>query len=461
MDGGGKHARIVVVGAGLAGLTAAYELTEAGHDVTVIEARTHPGGRVSTARDSFADGMHAELGAAAFIPVEPDAAMRYIRRFALALANPPPRDLPMIFHFRGRRIIAGADGHIDWPLKLTAEEKALGLVGMRTRYLKSAVHEVIEACHSGRIGKVLDKFDSVSFADFMQARGASADAVELLAISDWDVVGEDMRQRSALDVLAQAATYSIFTSDRYSIEGGNDLLPKALALSLGERIHYGSIVSWIEQDQKSATVHYAHGGFPNAITAERVLLTVPAPRLGLMKIQPPLSAEKRRAVREIGYASISRAFIQCRRRFWIDEGLSGYAFTDLPITFLWDAAQRTRDVRGILQCFMSGEHARRFSAMGDEKRLRFVLENVKHVFPQVHENFEGAVFKCWDEDPFSMGAYAYFKPGQLTTLLPELSRAEGRLHFAGEHTAPIWLRGLAQGALESGIRAANEIAAGL
>lgn len=457
MSNGGKQARVVVIGAGLAGLAAAYELSEAGHDVRVLEVRPHPGGRISTARDPFADAMYAELGAAAFIPTEPDAVMTYIRRFSLPLTPPPARDLPIVFYFRGRRMAADAKGGLDWPLELSSEERRLGLLGMRTRYLKNAVQEVIEGCRGGRVANLLEKYDGLSFGGFMRQQGSTADATELLALCDWDVVGEDPEQRSALDVLAQTATYSFFTSERYSIDGGNDLLPKALALSLGDRLHYGAAVSWIEQDDKSATVHYSHGGFSNALSADRVVITVPLPRLGYIRFQPVLSEEKRSAIREIRYASVSRAFIQCRRKFWIDEGLSGYAFTDLPISFLWDASGYRREGRGILQCFMRGEHARKFAAMGEEKRLRFVLANVNHIFPQVHENFETALFKCWDDDPFAMGAYAYFKPGQLSTLLPELSRREGRLHFAGEHAGPIWLRGLAQGALESGIKAASDI----
>ncbi len=449
--------KVVVIGAGLAGLAAAYELSEAGYDIHVLEARSHPGGRIVTARDAFADGMHAELGAAAFIPTKPDAVMTYIRRFALPVTALAAGELPVIFYFRGRRMVAGANGVADWPLKLTEQERRLGLLGMRTRYLKSAVDEVVEGCRRGESAALLAKYDNLPFAEFMQRQGASADAAELLGICDWDVVGEDFEQRSTLDVLAQVATYSFFSNERYAIDGGNDRLPKALALSLRERIYYGATVSWIEQDDKSATVHYSHGGFSNAISAERVVITVPLPRLGHIRFQPALSAEKRTAIREISYASVARAFVQCRRKFWIEQGFSGYAFTDLPISFLWDASGLRHDGRGILQCFMCGRHARRFAPMGEEKRLRFILENLNHVFPQVHEHFESALFKCWDEDPFAMGGYAYFKPGQLSRFLPELARPEGRLHFAGEHAAPIWLRGLAQGALESGIKAANEV----
>lgn len=457
MKAPGTRTKVVVIGAGLAGLAAAHELIDQGHDATVLEARSCAGGRVRTDRDSFPDDLSAELGAAAFIPTDPDPTMEYIRRFELRLARPKALSLPVLFHLRGRRIVDSGGPETDWPLDLTAHEKRLGLTGMRTAYLREAVDELGAAARNGWPREVIEKYDRLSFADFMAQRGASGDATGLLCLANWDFVGESLNERSALDVLGQLAAYSVFANERYAIEGGNDLLPRAMATRLGDRIHYGALVSWIQHEAKSATVHYRHGGFSNAITCDSVILAMPLGRLALLRIDPPLSEPKRRAIRAVPYASVARAFILCRNRFWTDEELSGYAFTDLATSMLWDGSPQSRSSRGILQCFITGEAARRFAAMGDEQRLRATLGAVEHIYPPIHENFEGMVFKSWSDDPWTLGAYAYFKPGQISTVLPELARSEGRLYFAGEHTAPLLLRGIAQGALESGIRAAREI----
>lgn len=446
-----------MLGGGLAGLTAAYELMESGCDVTLLEAQTHPGGKVRTLRDPFPDGLAVELGAAAFIPVEPDAVMRYIRRFSLPLNKPESRILPVVYCFRGRRMVEGRDGLHSW-LGLSDEERRLGIGGMRTKYLKAAVTEIGDALRAAPDNRaLLEKYDRVSFADFMSANGSSSDATALLSILDWDMVGEDLRERSTLDVLAQMAAYSTFTDARYSIEGGNDLLPKAFASELGDRIRYGCVVDWIEHGPSGVTVHYNHASLAKTVATERLISALPLGRLAAIRFEPALSAQKRNAINEIRCASVSRAFIQCRRRFWIDEGLSGYAFTDLPITFMWDGAPAHRSGRGILQCFLTGDRARRFAALDDESRLMLTLETVQQVFPAIRENFEGAVFKTWDEDAYSLGAYAYYRPGQLSALLPHLRRAEGQIHFAGEHLSPLLFRGLAQGAIESGLNAAREI----
>lgn len=453
-----KTPSVAVVGGGLAGLTAAHILIEAGCEVTLLEAQTRAGGRIRTSRDPFPDGLSAEIGAAAFIPVQPDLAMHYIKRFSLPINKPEPRVLPIAYHFRGKRMIEDRAGQLPWPQKLSEEERQLGILGMRSRYLKAAADEIADGFGGGKENvATVEKYDRLSYADFMAAAGATHEAAELLAILDWDVVGEDLHRRSALDVLTQVAAYSTFTDARYSIEGGNDLLPMAFASELGHRVHYNATVESIEQGAGGVTIRYLCGPIERTLSANHAVIALPLARVSAIRFDPVLSEAKRSSIHELGYASVSRAFVQCRRRFWIDQGLSGYAFTDLPITFMWDAAPSHHSGRGLLQCFMTGDRARRFAGLGNEDRVLLTLENLQHVFPAIRENFESAVFKCWDEDAYSPGAFAYFKPGQIGRCLPHLRRAEGRVHFAGEHLGPLLFRGLAQAAMESGRNAAKEI----
>jgi monoamine oxidase len=449
--------KVLVLGAGLAGLAAAFELDHAGHDVTVLEARSRPGGRIETIRDAFADTLYTESGAAGIIPVEPDYALRYIKLFNLPLERPEPRTLPILHFFRGTRLTDRGDGKCDWPHDLTADEQQLGLLGMRSKYIKPAVDEIGQAAERGETEAVIAKYDRMSFGEFLRQAGASAAAAELLAIADWDLIGEGIDRQSALDVLCQTTSYSIFTSNRYAVEGGNDLLPKAMALRLGERVHYGAEVARIEHDEAGVRAVFKRGGLQHSVSAEHMICTIPFSVLRHIEVFPPFSDHKRRAIDRLSYASVSRVFLQCRRRFWIDEGLSGYAFTDLPTSFFWDGAPRRRSIRGILQAFTNGPHARRIAAMRESERLAFALECAEKVYPQVREYFEGGISRCWDLERWSMGAFAWFRTGEMSTLLPHVTRPEGRVYFAGEHTASLLLRNSVQGALESGIRVAEEI----
>jgi len=126
----GKARRVIVLGAGLAGLSAAYELTQAGHDVTVLEARSRPGGRVYTLRQPFDDGLYAEIGATR-IPENHDWTMKYVDLFDLPLHEFRPLHLRDVRYIRGKRFVVEHGQEVDWPVELTPEEREMGLSGMR------------------------------------------------------------------------------------------------------------------------------------------------------------------------------------------------------------------------------------------------------------------------------------------------------------------------------------------
>lgn len=452
--------RILVLGAGLAGLAAAYELATSRHEVTVLEARTRPGGRVQTLRDPFADGMHAEAGAFAFIPTAPDFLMGYVRRFGLSI-SPAVRDEPgglsLLYYFRNQRI-KEAPG-IQWPLALSDEERRMGLLAMRTRYLRAAVDEVVEASASGSLDELLQKYDRRSFAEFLHDAGASAAAGALISITDWDPIGEELDQRSALDVLAQTACYGAFRGERYTIAGGNDRLPQAFAERLGERIRYGAAAVRIEHDQRGVRVIFVQGGREMAADADYLVCSVPFSVMRAIEVSPAFSALKHKAIEELPYSSVTSIALQCSSRFWKDEELSGSAFTDLPVSLFWDGTDGQPTSRAILTGVMTAARSRHAQALGHDRRVALIVESTEKVFPQVRDYCEGANYRCWEEDTWSRGGNAWFRPGQMLALWPGLARAEGRIHFAGEHTASLLLHGSAQGALESGVRAAREIAA--
>ena len=125
----GPPKKVIIIGAGLAGLSAAYELTKARHDVTVLEARTRPGGRVQTIRDPFPEGLYAEAGASR-VPNHHHFTLKYAELFGLTLISFEPPDLTSVYYVRGKRIKVTGGKNVEWPYELTAEERSLGLNGM-------------------------------------------------------------------------------------------------------------------------------------------------------------------------------------------------------------------------------------------------------------------------------------------------------------------------------------------
>jgi monoamine oxidase len=449
----GAPKRVVVLGAGLAGLSAAYELTRAGHDVTVLEARARPGGRVQTLREPFSDGLYAEAGAMNVYDTH-DWTLKYIKLFGLTLDESKPSALSSVLYMRGRRIVSKQGQAVEYPLDLTAEEKRLGRRGMWDKYVRPAVEEVGDYDARGWPNAELLKYDRMTFTDLLRRRGASPDAVYLLGLGALGAFGDGPGALSALVVLREAA-HRAKEKQNFYIRGGTDLLPRAFAAKLSEKIRYGAPVVGLEQDSNRVTVAYLRAGARTSLSADRVICAVPFTTLRRIKVSPDFTPEKRRAVEEMPYTSVARTYLQTTTKFWLEEGLSGYASTDISNMFVFDAAPNQTARRGILETYDSGPRARRLTAMREPERVHAQLSLVERVLPRVRSEFEVGATKCWDEDEWARGAYAWYKPGQMSSLLPHVARPEGRIHFAGEHASSLF--GWMQGAFESGNRAAREV----
>ncbi|HKG13056.1 MAG TPA: FAD-dependent oxidoreductase [Pyrinomonadaceae bacterium] len=449
----GTPKKVVVIGAGVAGLAAAYELTEAGHDVTVLEARARPGGRVQTMREQFSDGLYAEAGAMNVYDTH-DWTLKYIKLFGLTLDASAPSTLASVVYLRGRRLVSKQGQAIEYPLDLTPEERKMGRRGMWEKYVLSGAKDVGDYDAPGWPSAALLKYDRMTFTEYLRARGASADAATLLGLGALGAFGDGAGAVSALVLLREIAHRSK-VKQNYYIRGGTDLLPRAFAAKLSDRIRYGAPVVGIEQDSNRVTVAYLHAGARESVAAERVVCTVPFSVLRRIKVSPDFSREKRRAVEEMPYTSVARAYLQTSSKFWLGEGLTGAATTDLSNMLVFDGAPGQSPRRGIIEAYFAGAQARRLTAMREPERVLSTLALMEKVHPRVRREFEVGATKCWDADEWARGAYAWYRPGQMASLLPHVARPEGRIHFAGEHASSTF--GWMQGAFESGNRAAREI----
>jgi monoamine oxidase len=256
----GAEQRVVVIGAGLAGLVAGWELDHAGHDVTIVEARDRPGGRIETLREAFADGLYAEAGAA-FISDTHTLVRRYCRLLELPVRRVTTRGAGEVYHVGGRRIVP-ADPKGVWPMALTPEERRLGLSGMWKKYVESA------------FDTLKDDYDKMTTAQFLRTRGASAGAVTLLGLGYLELAGDGVGSYSALAMLRDLA-HRRAEKETLAIPGGNDRLPRALAAWLGERMRYRSPVIRIEPGERTLTVVVRDGATPGRIEADRVVCAIP------------------------------------------------------------------------------------------------------------------------------------------------------------------------------------------
>lgn len=450
--------KILVLGAGLAGLSAAWELVQAGHDVTVLEARNRAGGRVYTLREPFADGLTAEAGAMSFSDSFKHL-LRYLEVFKIPSAPLARASLAVVHHLRGRRLLIKQGTPPDWPYDLEPDERGQPVPALLQKYF-AAVGELGDPTDPAwKLDAKGAAWDRVTLAEWLRSQGASGAAVDLLSSSLF--FGHGWSEGSALHRLISDLSLFFMGQKSHAIPGGMDLLPRAFADALRERIWYGAAVTRIVQEPAGVRAVFRQAGEERTLQADRLVCTLPVPVLRKVEVSPALPARKRQILDGLEYGAVTRVYLQARRRFWLDAGTLGRAFTDLPIELVSEHPQLRGDEaepRGILECHPKGEVARRLDGMDEDARIAFALADLERVHPGMRSHFETGASYSWGTDPWAGGGYPKWQPGQLTGWLPELARPEGRIHFAGEHTS--MLSRTMEGALESGNRAAREAHAG-
>jgi monoamine oxidase len=446
---GGSTDPTVVVGAGLAGLHAADLLRRAGRPVVVLEARQRAGGRVFTARSAFDQGLYAEAG-----PIRISSAHRSILQLIRAFRLP----LVPFESSVGSSVIsvAGAVSRSSQALasiagaELKPDERGLSPYQLLERYTTDIPSDLADAATTAASYARWSAYDRLTWPNWLRSRGASPGAVKLITL------GGDSEHVSALYVLRQFALLRNSTQ-LYKIQGGMDLLPRAMAAALGNIVQYSSSVVRVSRAAARLRIDYESNTQVKTVAASHVIFAIPLPTLRQIEILPRLSQRKERVIEEAAYAMSSRVLLQCRSRFWAAAGLNGSARTDRA-TETWDCTYDQRaSGRGILGATTNGAANQQMLAQGPDQSLALGVNLVADAFPEVRSQLEKSVVHQWAREQWSRGSFVAFRPGQMTSMMPEVIRPEGRIHFAGEHTSS-WM-GWMEGALESGERAAREILA--
>jgi monoamine oxidase len=433
----GGPQRVIVIGGGLAGLCAAYELQQQGHTAIVLEAQTRPGGRVRTLRD-FAPGLFTEAGPES-IPAIHEITQHYVRLFGLNLLPFTNTAMRAFSHVKGRRIVP--DANTVWPFEFTEEEKRLGAAGLRKKYFDPVIEEAQAAGWSTNPAKALASLDPHTAGTWLRSRGASPAAAEYLTL------GFGTESGSAAFVLHALHTRG-GTGPGYRVEGGNDRFPVEFARRVD--IRYGTPVLDVRQDDLGVRVTTSAG----TLDADRAVCALPCPVIGRIFDSARLSEAKQKAIREQNYSHTVKVFLQARNRFWLKLGFSGFVTTDLPVERTTPDPGTDPDARGALAAYQIGAFALTLEKMSEEDRVAAAYAQVRQLFPELAGVYEGGISKAWGIDPWQKGSFALHTPGQIG-YIEILARREGRIHFAGEHTSA-WT-GWMQGALESARRVVGEV----
>ncbi|HLG15645.1 MAG TPA: FAD-dependent oxidoreductase, partial [Blastocatellia bacterium] len=424
----------------------------AGHSVTILEARKSPGGRVRTLR-SFSDGLYAEAGALGFA-AEHRFTWDYVGDFGLPVRFNFRFGLDQIAYMHGSRFrISPATGGGQIPFPVTPRERDAGVYGLTSLYMGEFMREIGNPLRPGWPPESLRGLDAITCLQMLRDAGASNGAIDIIEALHLGLLGYGLDSISALSAVLSEALATGTPS--YEIDGGNDKLPGKFKKKLKKQLKKLAVVQRIEQNDTSVTVYYSTGGELQTITADRAVCALPFSVLKDIEVSPAFPEDKQRAIREIKLTPITRTFLQFRSRVWEQNGLDGGGISDLDIQNTHSPTLTQSGRRGILASYTGGQRALDLAAMTEEDRQDHVLRKMGNLFNGLNAQYEDGTSYIWQDDEFIRGGFTYFEPDQLTTLLPVAQRAEGRIHFAGEHTS-VW-HGWMNGALESGNRAADEV----
>jgi monoamine oxidase len=446
---------VLIIGAGIAGLTAGYRLRSAGVPIRIIEAQNRIGGRMFSLRNFFADGQVCELGGELI-----DTNQTHIQSLAQELGIPLDdlsKDDAVVkdmFYFDGalhseRDVV---EAFVPLARQVSAALATLGPdpdVGYRT-----ATPAAIA-------------LDRMTITQWLDKAGVSGWFRRLLDVAYTTEYGLPVDRQSALNFLLmidpEPDPFRMFgeSDERYHVHTGNDTIPRTLADKLSDAIETNTVLESID---RRADGTYAcslrRGSSSTTATAAHVLIAIPFTLLRDVRIGVPLPAEKRRAIAELGYGTNAKLMVGFSSRVWRERLKSnGSVLTDMPFQLTWETSRAQSGRAGILTNFTGGAHGVDLGQGTDADQASRMVADLERVFPGATAARAGMkqVRFHWPSFPWTRGSYASYLAGQWTAF----SGAEGEsvegLHFAGEHTSLV-AQGFMEGGCETGERAAKEIA---
>ncbi|KAL6104981.1 uncharacterized protein ACO6RY_06603 [Pungitius sinensis] len=447
---------IAVIGGGVAGLTAAKLLEDAGHTVTIVEASSRIGGRVETFRDSR-DGWYAEVGAMR-IPSFHKILLSFASKLQVPLNPFIQHDVNTYYLINGVRHKTGAVGDAPNLLNYSLSEGERGKSA--AQLFSQTLWKVQDDLKAVGCRAMMDKYDSYTVKEYLVKVGnLSRGALRMIG----DVLNENsLFYTSLIEMLYIQADISDGT-EYFEVSDGFDHLPRALHQTLNATTLFNSKVKRINQTGGGGvTVTYQDGRGSGALTdlvADYALVTTSAKAAVFIDFQPPLSADKMEALRSVHYASSTKVILSFAERFWEKEGIrGGKSITDRPSRFVFYPSHGFRGTAAgaLLASYTCSDDSTLFQGLSEEELMAVVLEDLAKIHGEhIRPLWTGGLVKKWGLDPYSLGAFALFTPYQQGQYAAELFQSEGRVHFAGEHTATP--HGWIETAMKSALRAARNI----
>lgn len=445
--------KVLVVGAGIAGLTAAYRLQQAGVPVDIIEARNRVGGRMRTISNACGTSIPVDIGGE-FIDSGHTNLLALAQELGLQVADLQIADQGLLretYYFQGRKISESSMIQYFIPLaqKMEADLTALG-------------DEEVNFRSKNQIVINLDKTSITQYLKQAKAHPVLRKLIEVAYIIEY---GREAEEQSCFNLLFLIGTgtnqLELFgeSDERFQIIGGNDQIPKRLAQQLTNSIEIGTVLEAINirpDGRYRVSLRSGAGVFER--TYERILLTIPFSTLRLVSLNVQLPAVKKKAINELGYGTNSKLITAYQQKIWRTQyGATASVFTDLGFQNSWESTRYLDNANGIFTNFTGGQKGLAIGQGSPESQVQILLPQLEQVFPGISSRRQGNVLRAyWSGDQFSRGSYSCYLVGQWTGIAGAERITAGNLFFAGEHCS-LEFQGYMEGGCGTGEAAAINI----
>ncbi|XP_072020358.1 L-amino-acid oxidase-like [Amphiura filiformis] len=450
-----KH--VIIIGAGIAGLTAAKLLKDAGHKVTILEASDRIGGRIYTYRDQE-DRYYVELGAMRIYNSDKFVNI-FVKHFNLPTNDFISYNGNTWYYINGKKIRTSIVAENPDVLGFNTSRREKGKSSLQL--ITEAMKTIVDDCE--RCGEMdldcLTSYDHYNNQEyFVEVGGLSRGAISMVGA----VLGEHRFYFGiANDAHMVLHTYLVRIFFHlglvfYEITGGMEMLPRAFLPSLQDDIIYNARVNHIVHGNGSVVAHYLSSGKDVHTSADYLLTTATATSTGFIKFTPELSSDKREAFRNVHYIGATKIALVFEKPFWEDDGIhGGESITDLLSHIVHYPSHEFDSGLGVLiASYISADKSNRFLGLTDAECLSQALDDLAQVHgDHIKELYVEGVVKRWSLDHFSVGGYAAFTPYQLTNYRGPIVRPTNELFFAGEHTS--YPHGWVDTAIKSAIEAVH------
>jgi monoamine oxidase len=448
---------VIVVGAGIAGLTATWRLRQAGVAVRLFEAQGRIGGRMLSLRGHFPDEQVVELGGE-LINTDHVHIRRLADEFGIELNDLHTDDPELddgVYFFEGRSITDRELVEAFAPVG-QAIERDLAVIG----------DAELTWLDPGQAAEI----DRMSVAQWLDREGVSGWLRALIDVAYTTEMGLEIDAQSALNLLTLIGTgdedYVALLGDsdeRFHVRGGNDRIVQAVAEQLDDVIELNSVLeSVVQVDDDRYRLNFLRDQASVSVYARQVILALPLTLMREVDLRVPLPDRKRRVIDELAYGTNAKLMIGFNSRPWREQhGSGGAVYTDLPFQCVWETSRLQAGSSGVLTNFTGGRQGLDVGQGRSRERADQVVAALEAVYPGVAAARDDESVQArmhWPTNPWVKGSYACYGPGQWTTLRGIAGESVGGLHFAGEHCA-LDNQGYMEGGCETGELAARAVLA--